>query len=298
MSRPVERGVALLAATAALAVLAVLATGLAATATVDQRLARHTLAALQADALARSGVAAAAVVLEETRRDATPDALTAPWAEDSGRQPLGAGWVAVRVEDEARRLDLNAPELADAVPRLLAALGLDPALADAIADWTDADDAPRPRGAERAWYTGLPTPYVPANAPLASTGELRLVRGVDARVLARLAPYVTVAGEHAVNPNTASRVVLLAVLGDAGLVDRVLAARTGAPLDADTLAALLPDLPGATRARLTPTGQRFTVRALAQVGDMRREVEATLWAPPGVAPEITAWRPLPPVGGD
>src|SRR5947207_290589 len=83
--------------------------------------------ALQADALVRSGVAAAAVVLRETATGDVPDTLRSPWAQASGRQPLGAGWVEVRVEDEARRLDLNA--LPDAVPRLLAVLALDPGLA-------------------------------------------------------------------------------------------------------------------------------------------------------------------------
>src|SRR3989442_1300776 len=96
-----------------------------------------------------------------------PDTLRAPWAVGVGRQPLGAGWVEVHVEDEARRLDLNAPELADAVPRLLALLGLDPGLADALADWTDADDAPRPRGAERDWYLAQTPPLVPRNRPFA-----------------------------------------------------------------------------------------------------------------------------------
>src|SRR6266705_2926809 len=195
----------LVAAVTALALMSVLALSLAETTVLDERLAEKSLAALQADALARSGVAVAAVVLAET---------CAAGALDVGRQPLGPGWVEVHVEDEARRLDLNAPELADAVPRLLALLGLDPGLADALADWTDADDVPRPRGAERGWYLAQTPPVVPRNAPFASLGELALVRGIDAAALARLRPYVTVAGEHAVNPNTAPREVLLAVVQD------------------------------------------------------------------------------------
>jgi len=65
VSRRRERGLALVAAVSALAVLGVLALGLAHTSVVDQHLARNALAALQADALARSGVAAAAVLLRE-----------------------------------------------------------------------------------------------------------------------------------------------------------------------------------------------------------------------------------------
>ena len=134
MSRRREHGVVLVAAVTALALMSVLALGLAETTVLDERLAEKSLAALQADALARSGVAVAAVVLAETGAAGAPDTLGAPWAVDVGRQPLGPGWVEVQVEDEARRLDLNAPELADAVPRLLALLGLEPGLADANSD--------------------------------------------------------------------------------------------------------------------------------------------------------------------
>ena len=221
-----------------------------------------------------------------------PDTLGAPWAVDVGRQPLGPGWVEVQVEDEARRLDLNAPELADAVPRLLVLLGLDPGLADALADWADADDAPRPRGAEREWYLAQTPPLVPRNAPFASVGELALVRGIDAAVLTRLRPFVTVAGEHAVNPNTASREVLLAVVQDAAGVDRLLAARRRGAIVAEDVAALLPDAPYAVRLALVPRGQHYTVRAVGGVGALRRTVETTLSAPAGVEPEIVAWRSL------
>ena len=289
-----ERGVVLVAAVTALALMSVLALGLAETSALDARLGEKSLAALQAQALARSGVAVAAVVLAETDAAGGPDTLGAPWAVDVGRQPLGPGWVEVHVEDEARRLDLDAPELADAVPRLLVLLGLDPGLADTLADWADADDAPRPRGAEREWYLAQTPPLVPRNAPFASVGELALVRGIDAAVLTRLRPFVTVAGEHAVNPNTASREVLLAVVQDAAGVDRLLAARRRGAIVAEDVAALLPDAPYAVRLALVPRGQHYTVRAVGGVGTLRRTVETTLSAPAGVEPEIVAWRSLEP----
>src|SRR5213592_989379 len=268
--------------------MSVLALGLAETSALDARLGEKSLAALQAQALARSGVAVAAVVLAETGAAGGPDTLHAPWAVDVGRQPLGPGWVEVHVEDEARRLDLDAPELAHAVPRLLALLGLDPGLADALADWTDADDAPRPRGAERDWYLAQTPPLVPRNAPFASVGAL--ARGVDAAALARLRPFVTVAGEHAVNPNTASREVLLAVVQDAAAVDRLLAERARRPLAVEDISALLAGAPDTVRLALTPRGQHYAVRAVGGVGAVRRTVEATLSAPVGVEPEIVASR--------
>src|SRR3989442_1472879 len=232
-----------------------------------------------------------------------PDAIDwphAPWAEGSGRQPLGAGWVEVTAEDEARRLPLGVPELADAVPRLFRLLGLDdPALTDALLDWTDADDTPRPLGAERAYYLSLAPPYAPRDAPLASVGELALVRGFTPLVVARLRPHVTVAPEARVNPNTASREVLLAVVEDAATVERLVAARAQAAIDPEKdLPALLPgttpDALDALRARLTARGATYTVRALAGVGDLQRAAEATVFAPAGASAEVIAWRSLRP----
>jgi general secretion pathway protein K len=290
VSRRRERGVALLAAVTALAVMSALAVGLAHTTVVDQHLTTNALEALQADALARSGVAIAAVVLGETGASGAPDTLASPWARDVGRQPIGAGFVELQVEDAARRLDLSAPELADALPRLLRLLDLDPGLADAIADWTDADDDPRPHGAERDWYRARTPPYVPRNGPLATPAELGLVRGIDGAVLDRLRPYVTVAGEHAVNPNTASREVLLAVLDDAATVERLLTARARGPLDDAGLTALIGDVSPTLRERLVTRGQRYVVRSVARVGALTRGVEATLWAPEEIDPTVVMWR--------
>src|SRR2546428_536202 len=129
--------------------MSVLALGLAETTVLDERLVEKSLAALQADALARSGVAVAAVVLAETGAAGAPDTLGAPWAVDVGRQPLGPGWVEVQVEDEARRLDLKAPQLAGAGARALGVPRPDPRLARAPADRTGARAVARPARAER-----------------------------------------------------------------------------------------------------------------------------------------------------
>jgi type II secretory pathway component PulK len=51
-------------------------------------------------------------------------------------------------------------------------------LVDALLDWRDRDDAPRPNGAERAWYLAHAlTP--PRNGALADAREVRRVRGFD-----------------------------------------------------------------------------------------------------------------------
>jgi hypothetical protein len=105
---------------------------------------------------------------------------------------------------------------------------------------------------------------------------------------------VTVAGERAVNPNTASPEVLLAVVGDGRVVERILAARAHGPLDDAAIDVLADDFPDGTRALLMPRGQRYGVRAVAAVGDLRRGVEATVWVPAGLPPAVVAWRPFVP----
>jgi general secretion pathway protein K len=51
-------------------------------------------------------------------------------------------------------------------------------MVDALLDWRDADDIPRPLGAERDWYH-VAGRFPPRNGPLASVRELRRVRGFD-----------------------------------------------------------------------------------------------------------------------
>jgi general secretion pathway protein K len=276
-----ERGVALLATTAALAILGVLTLAMARTVTVEQRLVGHTVAAAQADALVRSGITTAGVLLADWAALGLPDTLDAPWAAPVGRQHLGAGWVEVRVEDEARRLDPNRPAAPDVLARLLSALDLPAELAPAVEDWIDGDDETRAGGAERSWYADRPGAPVPANAPLESVGELALVRGFDVETLERLRPFVTVTGEGRVNPNTAPPEVLEAWLGDPRRVRELLAARVRAPLGCD-------DLPGCTQ-----HSRHFRVTAVAGVGEMRRAAEAIVWIA-GREPEVVGWRRLVP----
>jgi type II secretory pathway component PulK len=258
VSRPAdpEAGVALVAAVVALGTMSLLAVGLAYTSVVDQRLTQNALAALQADALARSGVTAAVVLLDERGDADQPDTLRSSWARDIGAQPLGAGRVEVRVEDEARRLDVNATEMRPAVERLLATAGVE---------------------------RHAPT----RDAPSLLLGVGELLPGVDAAGVARLRRQLTAAGETRVNPNTASRDVLLALLQDATVVDHLVAARAQAPVAID-------GLPAEVGRWLTSRGQHYTVRVFATVGEVRRAVEATVWAPGGTAGEVVAWRPLIP----
>ena len=53
-------------------------------------------------------------------------------------------------------------------------------LADALADWLDADAEPQARAAPKtATISRLEPPYLAANRPLTDVAELALVRGFD-----------------------------------------------------------------------------------------------------------------------
>ena len=96
--------------------------------------------------------------------------------------------------------------------RLLGILKLDPGLIEAIIDWLDADSTPQPRGAEDLSYLLLDPPYRAANQSMQHVSELRLVRGVDAKVYAKLAPHVCAGPiDSVLNVNTASLEVLMAL---------------------------------------------------------------------------------------
>ncbi len=147
-----------------------------------------------------------AITVSSGADGATPSNFTvlAPGLDETGRL---AG-IRYGLQDESARLNVNAlivlEENSDglmavsslgagggdelmtdnlAVAMLMALPGMTEETADAILDWIDADDEPRPFGAESEYYSGLPTPYEPANGPLQSVEELLLVRGVTPELL-------------------------------------------------------------------------------------------------------------------
>jgi hypothetical protein len=84
-------------------------------------------------------------------------------------------------------------------------LGRDPDLAEAIADFIDADGDPRPRGAEDAVYLRRQPAYRAANRALFHLSEIRLVQGVDGDTFDALRPHVCVLPQPALlNLNFAS----------------------------------------------------------------------------------------------
>lgn len=128
------------------------------------------------------------------------------------------------------RLDLNtAPE--ESLHRLLVGAGTSPAtadsLVDAYADWRDADDVPRPRGAEGDWYRAH-TLRPPRNAPVMDARELALVRGFSViprldtlvgvepgRVPLAQAPAAVLASLPGMTPEAVARLLEMRARGEA-----------------------------------------------------------------------------------
>lgn len=106
---------------------------------------------------------------------------SAAWrAVDSllAQSPVVSG-CSLEVTPAGTRLDVNSVS-ENRLRALLQAAGVsaEPAdsLVDALMDWRDTDDEPRPLGAERSWYESHQRPG-PRNGPFASTLEFALVRG-------------------------------------------------------------------------------------------------------------------------
>jgi len=169
----------------------------------------------------------ARAVLFDSLNNSIYVALKQPWAQPVAAQPLvsaegGAVVLASGlIHDEAAKFNLNNLLKADKTAsaddieifkRLLKNLKLNPDLSDAVLDWIDDDNEPRPHGAEDGYYLSLASPYRTANQPMVQWQELGRVRGFDAVTLRRLAPYITALPTRTkVNLNTASSELIAAL---------------------------------------------------------------------------------------
>jgi type II secretory pathway component PulK len=275
---PRDRGLILVWAVGVLGVLTALGVAVGRRALRTEDTMWQLAARAQADALLRSAVTVGGAALDAHLATGAADTLTAPWARPTRRR-LGAGWIEIEIEDLGRRIDLNAVEMRPVLAKLAEHLGLPRTVVPSIADWIDADDDARPDGAEAPWYAAQPAGIRPANAPLESLSHLRLVRDVSPAVFARLAPYVTVHGQPSLNPNTASRPVLDAWLGDETRVAHIIRVRTRSPVDCVGLQ------------RCTLRSRRFLIHARAGVGPVERRADVVVLVAPGLAGSVESWEP-------
>jgi type II secretory pathway component PulK len=104
-----------------------------------------------------------------------------PDQSTNGSQPFRYG-----VVDESGKININAlmqlnPDMAHNM--LLNLPNMTEGIANSILDWIDADDDPRPGGAENDYYSGLTPPYRCKNGPLNTVEELLLVQGITPSLL-------------------------------------------------------------------------------------------------------------------
>jgi type II secretory pathway component PulK len=189
---------------------------------VDAMIARNRDAAARAEALARGGVRVAQALLLQDRIQEQAGAPLADTAQDVWATlpeiEVGDARVSVRIRDSGARLNLNAlfelDQAAGFRPRdeaevflqaflalAIEQLDIPPAekalydpleLARNLLDWVDQDQERLQGGPEGDYYSRQSPPYAPANHPLMSVEELRLVEGFDPRLVEMLRPYVTV----------------------------------------------------------------------------------------------------------
>jgi len=258
-------------------------------ATLDQ--AMMVAARAQADQYAAAGLDwARGVLLQDAQSGTAVDSLAEGWAQPIAALPVERAIVAGDIADEQGKFNLNNLSVGghrsdDDVAifgRLLASQGLPPELADAVVDWIDPDDQlTSGAGAEDAYYLSLPRPYRAANQPMQQVEELYRVKGFDPAAVAKLLPYVTAlpaTARTAINANTASAVVLAAVLPTIprDAIEQMVKARVAKPFaSADAVAQWAHGLdPRASTTALDVKSGFFSVRVRVAQDDVRLGTEA------------------------
>lgn len=134
--------------------------------------------------------------LDDVDKGIRADHLDDSWALDLQTFDIDNGEMTIEIHDIQGRLNVN--NLVDAngvsngvavdhLRRLQNQLYTDGDYTDVLADWLDADDSPRPQGAEFGSY---PSGSLPANRPFTDITELRLLPGMTPGDFEKLAPYL------------------------------------------------------------------------------------------------------------
>ncbi|OGP64900.1 MAG: hypothetical protein A3K22_00770 [Deltaproteobacteria bacterium RBG_16_42_7] len=243
----------------------------------------------RASPLAEGGVELASMVLDDIMRGKTYTYLN---EEDTDKIfAEGDKVLSLRVEDEQGKISLNTivykngetnAEYYGAYLRLLENLKLENGLVDAVADWIDINDEPRPFGGETYdYYQRLSLAYAAKNSQLDSMEELLLIKGYSPMVYKKLAPLVTVYTDGRVNINTATKEVIMALHGDIteDMAQRVIDYRRENPFH-DT--AEIRKVRGfetigfGLQGKITVQSRIFRIFSKVDIGGTIREVEAVI----------------------
>jgi general secretion pathway protein K len=257
----------------------------------------------QARWILKGGVQWARSILAQDARTSVLDHGGELWATGLPATQIEQGAISGEIRDQQGLFNLNnlvldgkqsARDLA-AFRRLLQTIGLRTDLADAIADWIDADrESNAPGGAEDAYYLRLPVPYRTANQPMSEIGDLVRIRGCDEAAIASLRRVATVLPRRTpVNVNLAPPEVLVAIVNGLTLPEALALAggRSTAPIQ--NLADFRSRLPRAALQvddeTISVDSQFFQVEGRAQVGKADVRMSALLQRGKG-APPVIVWQ--------
>ncbi len=280
------RGVALITALLLTTLAGSVAAGLAWDNALD---VRRTMVMLHRDQAIQVAVGSEGWVRTILRDDALQtqtDHLDEVWATDIPALPIDSenvqGQIYGKLEDLQGRFNVN--NLIDSsgqvdqayleqFQRLLAALALDPAIADATVDWLDPDqDETIPNGAEDPMYTGFVPAYRTADRPISNVTELAAVSGMDRISFETLLPHITaLPARTAINVNTASLQVLQS-LGpniDLSTAEGLVDVREGggfADISGTFAPLVAPDL---AQTGFSETSEFFQLKAVVQIDTVR-----------------------------
>jgi general secretion pathway protein K len=275
---------------------------------VDTSASRNFVNGQQASILADSGIAGGIKIIQLSQAlHGSYTSLLDPWAKplhlDDDRGSLD-----ITIEDDSGKLNLNSVALDttndkiyyNMAVRLFKKLKLSPDLLDALIDWTDENNEPKPSGAETPYYQSLKPPYAARNGQLKTLEELRLIKGFDAATVDRLRPFVTVYADSPgapvtkININTAPREVIAALnegMSDS-LADNVLEYRKTTPFkDSGELTHVtgMESMALGLSTYTTALGGVFRITARGTVMDTIGVIEAVVRVSTG-QPTVLYWR--------
>lgn len=270
-----QHGVALILVIWVIALMGILLGSFALIARTENFESRHLFDGTTARYAAQAGIERAVYELRNTD-------MTQRWVGDGRPYEFEFDGAQVQVEltDESGLIDINTAD--DALLQgLFASVGVAPdqaeALSDAIQDWRDPDDMPRPHGAEINEYKAAGLAYGPRNSPFQIVGEVQQVLGMNYDLFEKIEPAITIYGGGAQpNPAYAPMEVLLALPGmTPDLAQQLIAARQqiipgqfgpgqGAPGQPGASGLTLPD---GTPVVANGGGNTYTIRSRATLAN-------------------------------
>jgi general secretion pathway protein K len=262
-----QRGVALILVIWVIALMGVLLGSFALIARTENFEARHLFDSTTARYAAQAGIERAVYELRN------PD-MTQRWVGDGRPYDFEFEGAQVQVEltDESGLIDINTAD--DALLQgLFASVGVPAdqavALSDAIQDWRDPDDMPRPQGAELNEYRAAGLAYAPRNAPFQTVGEVQQVLGMNYDLFEKIEPAITIYGGGVQpNPAYAPLEVLLALPGmTPDLAQQLIVARQQVLLGQGQPGAAGLTLPDGTPVVANGGGNTYTIRSRATLAN-------------------------------